>query len=125
MTDKRRPISPHLQVYRLPITGILSISHRITGVLLSFALIATVYVFASIALGEASYLLLQQQLSGWIGKFFYLILVYALLFHLCHGARHLLWDIGKGFDRQQLTKLSVYEILASLILTLVWMIFSL
>ena len=124
MTDKRRPISPHLQVYRLPITGILSISHRLTGVLLSFALIIIVYVFASIALGEASYQILQQQLSGWIGKFIYSILVYALVFHLCHGVRHLIWDIGKGFDRHQLTRFSVYEILASLILTLVWLICS-
>ena len=124
MTDKRRPISPHLQVYRLPITGILSISHRITGVLLSFALIAMIYVFASIALGEASYLLLQQQLSSWFGRSVYCLLVYALVFHVCHGVRHLLWDFGRGFDRHQLTLLSVYEIFASLLLTLLWLFFS-
>ena len=124
MTDKRRPISPHLQVYRLPITGILSISHRITGVLLSFALIAIIYVFASIALGETSYLILQQQLNGWLGRFIYSLLVYALIFHLCHGVRHLLWDCGKGYERKQLTLFSLFEILASLSLTLLWLYFS-
>ena len=124
MADRRRPISPHLQVYRLPITGLLSISHRVTGVALSFGIIAVVYIFASIALGEKSYILLQDQVNGLIGSFFYSVMVYALLFHLCHGVRHLIWDIGRGFDRNRLTKFSVIEISASLLLTLVWLIIS-
>ena len=125
MSDRRRPVSPHLQVYRLPITGLLSISHRISGVLLSLALIAVVYVFASLALGEASHLALQQQISSWFGKVMYVFFVYALIFHLCHGLRHLIWDIGKGFNRDQLTRYSVYELFASLFLTIAWLSLSL
>lgn len=121
MSDRRRPRSPHLQVYRLPITGLLSITHRITGVLLSLALICVVYVFASIALGDTSYSVLQQQLSSLFGKFIYVVLVFALVFHLCHGLRHLIWDMGNGFNRDQLTRFSLYELVATVVLTFIWL----
>jgi succinate dehydrogenase / fumarate reductase cytochrome b subunit len=124
MSDRRRPLSPHLQVYRLPITGLLSISHRITGVLLSFALISVVYVLACIALGDLSYQALQQQMISWLGKLIYVVFIYALVFHLCHGLRHLIWDIGKGFNRNQLTRFSLYELFASVVLTIVWLSLS-
>lgn len=124
MTDRRRPLSPHLQVYRLPLTGLLSITHRMTGVVLSFALIAILYVLATIALGEPSFLILQQQLSNSVGKIIYSIMVFAMVFHLCHGTRHLLWDSGRSFDRHRLMQFAVFEILAVLILTGVWLLIS-
>lgn len=124
MADRPRPLSPHLQVYRLPITGLLSITHRITGVGLCFALIGFVYLLASIALGELSFQTLHQQLSSWIGILIYSVLIFAMLFHLSHGVRHLFWDIGKGFNRQQLTLWSILELLLAVALTLAWLLMS-
>ena len=122
---KQRPLSPHLQVYRLPLTGLISISHRITGVLLAIGLSAVVLVLASNAAGATAYVLLQQQLQTWFGKCLYAGMVYALLFHLCHGCRHLLWDLGKGFARSRLFNLAIIELVASVVLTGVWLYFTL
>jgi len=125
MTAKHRPLSPHLQVYRLPLTGLISISHRMTGVLLSFGLLSLVWILISVAIGEQAYQLLQQQLLTLVGKLLYAAMIYALLFHLCHGVRHLCWDIGHGFERSRLLGLAVLELLVSVILTALWLYFTL
>lgn len=114
-----RPLSPHLQVYRLPLTGLVSITHRMTGVLLSIGLVLFVYVLCAILAGEASYLAMQNFMTFWLFKLVYWGFVYALLFHLCHGVRHLIWDVGKSFERATLDKYAVYELAASAGLTLI------
>lgn len=114
-----RPLSPHLQVYRLPLTGLVSITHRMTGVLLSMGLILFVFVLLTIVAGEASYLAMQNFMAFWLFKLVYWCFVYALLFHLCHGIRHLIWDVGETFDRATLDRYAVYELAASAGLTLI------
>lgn len=118
MTTKNRPLSPHLQVYRLPITGLISISHRITGVLLSAGLLLYVYLLLTLASGETAYTAMQTFMSFWLCKLIYCGFLYALFFHLCHGFRHLIWDIGKTFDRATLIRYALYELIASALLTL-------
>lgn len=113
-----RPLSPHLQVYRLPLTGLISITHRITGVLLSVGLLFFVYVLGSIALGEDMYQSMQAFMRFWVCRWLYWGFIFALFFHLCHGIRHLIWDVGKTFDKATLTSYAVVEILASISLTL-------
>jgi succinate dehydrogenase / fumarate reductase cytochrome b subunit len=108
-----RPLSPHLQVYRLPLTGIISISHRIAGVLLSLGLALVVYMLFAIASGEDSYLAMQAFMDFWLCRLLYWGFIYALFFHLCHGIRHLLWDVGKNFERGKLDRLATYELAAS------------
>lgn len=112
-----RPLSPHLQVYRLPLTGLISITHRMTGVLLSMGLVLFVYVLFAIAAGEANYLAMQAFMSFWLFKLVYWGFIYALFFHLCHGVRHLIWDIGKTFDRATLDKYALIELACSAGLT--------
>ena len=112
-----RPLSPHLQVYRLPLTGLISITHRMTGVLLSMGLVLFVYVLFAIAAGEASYLAMQAFMSFWLFKLVYWGFIYALFFHLCHGVRHLIWDVGKTFDRATLDKYALIELACSAGLT--------
>jgi succinate dehydrogenase / fumarate reductase cytochrome b subunit len=114
-----RPLSPHLQVYRLPLTGLISITHRITGVLLSMGLALFAYVLFAIANGESSYQSMQDFMAFWPLQLLYWGFIYALFFHLCHGIRHLLWDIGKSFDRATLTRYALLELAGSAILTLV------
>lgn len=113
-----RPLSPHLQVYRLPLTGLISITHRMTGVLLSLGLLLFVYLLFAIAYGEATYEAMQAFMALWPCQWLYWGFIYALFFHLCHGVRHLIWDIGKTFDKATLTLYAVIELLASAALTL-------
>ncbi|MEQ1558116.1 MAG: succinate dehydrogenase, cytochrome b556 subunit [Methyloglobulus sp.] len=124
MTAKNnRPTSPHLQVYRLPLTGIISISHRITGVFLSAGLLIFLYILFALSQGENAYMAMQGSADGWLGKLFYLGFVYALFFHLCHGVRHLWWDLGEGFEPDNLHKYALIELISALLLTLFAWIF--
>lgn len=120
MTDSPRPLSPHLQVYRLPLTGLISISHRITGVLLLVGIIYTLLLLLSLAMGEAAYLALQGLMQTALAKVLWLGFIFALMFHTCHGIRHLIWDCGHSFERQQLQRYALIELAASLVLTLVY-----
>lgn len=113
-----RPLSPHLQVYRLPITGIMSITHRIAGVLLSAGLLVFVSLLWSVALGEDTYRNMQAFFGLWVVRPLYWGFVFALFFHLCHGIRHLIWDVGKTFDKATLTVYAIVELFASIALTL-------
>lgn len=118
MTQTNRPTSPHLQIYRLPLTGLISISHRITGVLLSMGLVFLVYTLLAIAEGESTYQSLQQMLNLTVVQIIYWGFIYALFFHLCHGVRHLFWDVGKGFDNITLTRYAILELVFAFTLTL-------
>ncbi len=118
-----RPISPHLQVYRLPLTGIISITHRMTGVMLSVGLIFFVYLLNVILAGSGSYLAMQDFMNHGFFKFMYWGFIYALLFHCCHGFRHLIWDTGKGFGRETLNQFAMIELLVSLMVTLIIFLF--
>lgn len=112
-----RPLSPHLQVYRLPLTGLISITHRATGVMLSLGLMLFVYLLAAVAAGDEAYRNMQAFMAFWLGQLVYWGFIYALFFHLCHGVRHLLWDVGKTLDKTTLTGYAVVELLLSMILT--------
>lgn len=114
-----RPLSPHLQVYRLPITAILSISHRATGVLLSVGLLFGAWILVAAADGPDSFEFVRRMLATPIGVAILWAWIYAFLFHLCHGLRHLLWDLGLGFGRNTMLRFSILEIGASFFLWLV------
>ena len=119
MAANNRPLSPHLQVYRLPLTGLISISHRFTGVFLSLGLFLFLYLLYAIAVGEAGYAAMQAYMALWVFKLVYWGFVYALMFHLCHGVRHLLWDVGSTLERTDLFRYAIFELIASALLTLI------
>jgi succinate dehydrogenase / fumarate reductase cytochrome b subunit len=121
-TNTNRPTSPHLQVYKLPLTGIISITHRMTGVLLSAGLIFFVYIVSSVAGGATTYAAMQELMNVWLVRLIYWGFIYALFFHLCHGVRHLIWDAGKSFNRDTLNRYAIIELGASLVLTLTTLI---
>ena len=123
-THTNRPTSPHLQVYRLPLTGIISITHRMTGVMLSAGLIFFVYIVYAVAGGSNTYTAMQALMSLWLVKLIYWGFIYALFFHLCHGVRHLIWDAGKSFNRDTLNRYALVELGCSLVLTLLTLILT-
>ena len=118
-----RPISPHLQIYRMPITAVLSVLHRGTGAVLFLGLLLMIAVLASIASGEDNWLIMQEFLSSWLGYLILFGFTFSLYYHLCNGIRHLLWDIGKGLSVSSLHKSAIIVLLSSVILTLLtWII---
>jgi len=97
MTKRTRPLSPHLQIYRLPLLAILSITHRITGVGLALGTVLLTILLISGGYGANSY----NAVAGFLGSGFGMLLLFgwsvALFYHLANGIRHLLWDAGRGF----------------------------
>lgn len=112
-----RPLSPHLQIYKLPITGVISITHRITGIFLIIGLIGVLWLISQVKTGMLDYLAMQTLLQTPLIQLILVGFIYALMFHLCHGIRHLLWDVGQSFSRENLTRYAQIELGVSLILT--------
>ena len=117
MHNSSKPLSPHLQVYKLPVTAILSILHRMSGVVLSLGIVLLVVILASAAWYVAGYEILQAMLSHWIGQLFLIAWTASLYLHLCNGIRHLFWDVGLGFDLQTTEQTAYLTIAGTVILT--------
>jgi len=117
MESRKRPLSPHLQVYCLPLTAVVSITHRITGVLLSAGLVLFIVSLALIQCGSSSFHSMQAFIHLPLVSLAIWLMVYALFFHLCHGVRHLFWDAGEGYDKILMNYYIILELSASVILT--------
>jgi len=98
MANRERPLSPHLQVYRWQITMTMSILHRATGVGLVAGAFFLAWWLMAAAIGGEQYAAAAACLSSPFGKFLLFGFSLALVYHLLNGLRHLLWDIGWGFD---------------------------
>jgi succinate dehydrogenase / fumarate reductase cytochrome b subunit len=122
--NTNRPTSPHLQIYKLPLTGIISITHRMTGVMLSAGLILFVYIISALANGADSYAAMQSVMNLWLLKLVCLGFIYGLFFHLCHGVRHLIWDAGNSFELDTLNRYALIELAVSLALTLMTLVWG-
>jgi succinate dehydrogenase / fumarate reductase, cytochrome b subunit len=97
MIDKR-PLSPHLQIYRWQLTSVLSILHRFTGIALTAGTILLVWWLLAAANGPDSFESVQWFLGSWLGLLLLFGWSVALFYHLCNGLRHLWWDTGSGLD---------------------------
>ncbi len=92
------PVSPHLQIYRLPLAALLSISHRITGVLLTAAAVALAFLVAAAAYAPGLWHAAMSVLQHPFGQILLVAWTFALAFHLCTGIRHLVWDACIGLS---------------------------
>ena len=125
MANSKHPTSPHLQIYRLPLTALLSITHRITGVVLALGSLILVWILAAAADSAASYEAFLPHLSSWYGQLFLVGFVFALYLHFCNGIRHLFWDAGYGFELETVDLTAKIAIVAAVVLTaLTWLIGS-
>ena len=97
-TRTRRPISPHLQVYRPQLTAVLSSLHRLSGLALTLGAIGIAGWVITLALGERAYAAFQHILTSTLGQALLAIFAVAFFYHLANGVRHLVWDIGIGFE---------------------------
>ena len=101
MSNTESPLSPHISIYRWPITMTLSILHRATGVAMSVGLIVLAVWLMSVALGGADYERFIAMISTVPGRLLLIGWSFAFFLHLANGVRHLFWDIGKGFEMSQ------------------------
>jgi len=123
MATDRRPLSPHLQVYRPQITSVMSITHRATGVALAVGTLLLTYWLVAAASGPEAYAHAQSLLSSKLGLLFLFLWTWALFYHLSNGVRHLFWDAGYGFELETVDKTGKWVIIASVALTvLAWII---
>jgi succinate dehydrogenase / fumarate reductase, cytochrome b subunit len=101
MSNTESPLSPHVSVYRWPITMTLSILHRITGMAMSFGLLVFAGWLLVAVAGGSDYASFIALMSTSIGRLFLIGWSFAFFLHLANGVRHLFWDFGHGFEKQQ------------------------
>ena len=117
MSNNNHPVSPHLQIYRLPLTALLSITHRITGVVLAIGILLLTLVLVAAAQGPAAYQSVMVHYHAWYGQIFVLGFLFALYLHFCNGIRHLFWDAGYGFELETVDLTAKLAIVVALVLT--------
>ncbi len=103
--ENKNPISPHIQIYNWHISSLVSISHRITGIINFFTITFIGIWIASLLLGEQSYQNINLFLSSFLGKFFCLGIIWSFSFQMLSEIRHLFMDLGYGFE-QKTTKIT-------------------
>lgn len=116
---KNRPLSPHLQVYKFIPTMAMSIVHRITGGALYFGTILVAIWLIAAASGEDAFNQVNALFGSLIGQVILFAYTWALLHHLLGGLRHIMWDLGYGFEKEFSTKLAKANLAASIALTIV------
>ena len=117
MSNSGRPLSPHLSIYRWPITMALSILHRMTGVAMSIGLIVLAAWLMQTAAGPEAHLRFTYQMSTIVGKLLLIGWSFAFFFHAANGVRHLVWDTGRGFDKRQADRSAWFVIIFAVAVT--------
>lgn len=116
---ENRPLSPHLQIYKFQITSLLSILHRGTGIVLYGGSVFLTLWFAALAAGPQSYECVQGFLLSFIGLIFLMGWSFSFFYHLCNGIRHLMWDIGLGYEMSAVRLTGWMVVITSVFLTTV------
>ena len=125
MTDKleaERPLSPHLQIYRLTLTMMMSIVHRITGGALAVGFALLTWWLVAVSMGPEAYDCVQSFFGSLVGRALLFGFTWALIHHALGGIRHLVWDTGTGLDKDSIERFALGTIIGSVVLTvLVWL----
>lgn len=121
MADTRRPLSPHLQIYKWQVQMMTSILHRATGIALAVGTLLVLWGLVSLAAGEDSFNQFKTCVGSPIGRVLLFGWSWSLFYHLCNGIRHLVQDAGAGYAIPHFVRSSWLSIVGSLVLTvLVW-----
>ena len=120
MNDSNNPLSPHLQIYRWHISSLLSIIHRIAGVINLLALILIFFWLLVLSFGASNYEIFLLMINSFIGKFILIGFSWSMNFHILSGIRHLVWDIGYGFEIKTANISGIIVIISSLFLTIIF-----
>jgi len=124
MNDSKNPLSPHLQIYRWHISSLISITQRISSVINLLAIILIFFWLLSLSFGESNYELFLLTSNSFIGKFILIGFTWSMSFHLLSGIRHLVWDLGYGFEIKTANISGIIVIIFSLTLTIIFWLFA-
>ena len=116
--ENRNPLSPHIQIYRWHISSLVSISHRITGIINIVAITLICIWTASLILGDTNYDFINLFLTSIFGKFIAIGLAWSFSFQILSEIRHLLMDMGYGFELQTTRITGLGVIFGSILLTI-------
>jgi succinate dehydrogenase / fumarate reductase cytochrome b subunit len=119
MAQAKRPLSPHLGVYRWTVTMAGSILHRATGVALGAGALWLTWWLIAAATGYEAFECVQAFSTSIFGMLLLLGVTWALMFHLLNGIRHLAWDLGHGFEVKTATTSGWVVVILSVVLTIV------
>jgi succinate dehydrogenase / fumarate reductase cytochrome b subunit len=114
-----RPLSPHLQIYRWPLTMAMSILHRATGIALYGGTILLAWWLIAAASGETYFNFVNGIFGSWIGLIVLFGYTFILVHHMLGGLRHFIWDFGYGLDRPARDRLALINIVGSVAITIV------
>ncbi|MAZ76190.1 MAG: succinate dehydrogenase, cytochrome b556 subunit [Micavibrio sp.] len=117
-TQSKRPLSPHLQVYRLPYNALMSIAGRMVGIGLAGTMVLTCVWFIAVAFSEDIYNQTQEWLAMPILKYLFLVWSFAIFFYLGNGLRHFLWTVGIGLNEKKGIMSGNIVLILSLLFTL-------
>ncbi len=118
-----RPLSPHLTIYKPPITMTTSILHRITGGALYFGTLLVAWWLIAAATSESHFNIVDWVFGTWIGRLVLFGYAWVLMLHMMGGIRHFIWDAGFGLEKHTASKIAWASIVASVLLTLaIWII---
>ena len=120
--ENKEPLSPHIQIYRWHISSLVSISHRITGIINIIAITLVCFWASLLLLGESKYETIDFFLNSLVGKFIILGLTWSFLFQILSEIRHLIMDLGYGFEIQTSKITGLIVIIGSIILTIIFYI---
>lgn len=120
MNNNDRPLSPHISIYRWPITMVSSIMHRGTGIAMSAGFVLFVLWLADAASGPDAYAALAGAMNSLIGTILLIAWSFAFFYHLANGIRHLVWDTGRGLETGQATTSAWFVIILAVVLTAVF-----
>jgi len=118
--ENKQPLSPHIQIYRWHISSLVSISHRITGII-NIVVITLICLWASLLfLGESKYETINLLLNSLLGKFIILSITWSFSFQILSEIRHLIMDLGYGFEIKTTNITGLIVIFGSIILTIIF-----
>ena len=116
--ENKKPLSPHIQIYKWHISSLVSISHRITGIINIIAISFICLLASLLVFGESNYEFINLFLSSLIGKFFILGLTWSFSFQILSEIRHIIMDLGYGFELRTTKITGLIVIFGSIILTI-------
>ena len=120
MSDSKNPLSPHLQIYRWHISSLVSITHRISGIINLLGLILIFFWLLALSFGENDYEFFLLAINSFFGKLILIGFTWSMSFHILSGIRHLAWDLGYGFEIKTANISGIIVIIFSLVLTIIF-----
>ena len=118
--ENKSPLSPHIQIYKWHVSSLVSISHRITGIINIISITLICLMVSLLILGQNSYETINLFLNSLMGKFVILGITWSFSFQILSEIRHLIMDLGYGFDLKVTKITGLIVIIGSIVLTVVF-----